>query len=106
MYLLFSIRELNDHLFGKELPNRFTVRVFRERLSILVCVLLNIWLHSFLIIALLFTLYEYDSFVISLSKLNRLSNSKIHLLYKFWKKKVIRKVSWQWQALTRLWLYR
>ena len=30
---------LNDHLFGKELFIRFTVRVFRERLSNFVCVL-------------------------------------------------------------------
>ena len=30
-------KELNDHLFGKELFIWFTVRVFRERLSICVC---------------------------------------------------------------------
>ena len=29
---------MNDYLFGKELSIRFTVRVFRERLSICVCV--------------------------------------------------------------------
>ena len=28
---------LNDCLFGKELFTRFTVRVFRERLSVCVC---------------------------------------------------------------------
>ena len=31
---------MNDHLFGKELFIRFTVRVFREFLSNFVCVLL------------------------------------------------------------------
>ena len=35
MLLLFSIR--NDHLFGKELFIRSTVRVFREHLSVYLC---------------------------------------------------------------------
>ena len=30
-----TLKKLNDHLFGKELFIRFTVRVFLERLSIL-----------------------------------------------------------------------
>ena len=34
MLLLFLIRVLNDHLFGKELFIRFTVRIFRGRLFI------------------------------------------------------------------------
>ena len=33
MLLLFSVRELNDHLFGKDLSIPFIVRVFRGRLS-------------------------------------------------------------------------
>ena len=35
----FQSRKPNDHLFGKELFIRFTVRVFREQLSILVFIL-------------------------------------------------------------------
>ena len=31
-------QQLNEHLFGKELCIRFAVRVFRERLSVCVCV--------------------------------------------------------------------
>ena len=38
MLLLFLIRELNDHLFEKELFIRFNQRVFRESLSNFVCV--------------------------------------------------------------------
>ena len=34
MLLLFSIRQLNDYLFGKKLFIRFTVR---ERLSVCLC---------------------------------------------------------------------
>ena len=37
MLLLFTIRILNNNLFRKELLDRFTVRVLRERLSICVC---------------------------------------------------------------------
>ena len=37
MLLLFKLRCLNDHLFGKELFIRFTVSVFRGRLSKLMC---------------------------------------------------------------------
>ena len=37
MLLMFSIRELNDHLFGKELFILFTGRVLRGRLSICEC---------------------------------------------------------------------
>ena len=42
MLLLFLLSRLNDRLFGKELFIRYSVRVFRERLSILVCVLLSL----------------------------------------------------------------
>ena len=42
MLLLFSIRVAERLLFGKELFFRFTVRVFREHLSIFVCVLLSL----------------------------------------------------------------
>ena len=64
MLLLFLLSRLNDRLFGKELFIRYSVRVFRERLSILVCVLLSllvmrvgcgILLYLFLITAFLFT---------------------------------------------------
>ena len=38
MFLLFSISlNLNDHLFGKEIFIRFTVRVYHDRLSVRVC---------------------------------------------------------------------
>ena len=37
-YCYFQLGQLNDHLFGKGLFIRFTVRVFRERLSVCVCV--------------------------------------------------------------------
>ena len=40
MLLLVLIREMYVHLFGKELFIRFTMRVFRGRLSNFVCVLL------------------------------------------------------------------
>ena len=43
MLLLFSVMSLNDQLFGKELFIRFTVRVFRGRLSNLMCVLLSLY---------------------------------------------------------------
>ena len=33
-YCCFQLRELNVHLFGKELLIRFTMRVLRERLSV------------------------------------------------------------------------
>ena len=42
MLLLFSVKELHDHLFGKELFIRFTMRVFHDCLSIFVCVLLSL----------------------------------------------------------------
>ena len=42
MLLLFQLWYLNDHLFGKELFIRFTLRVFRERLLVFVCVLLSL----------------------------------------------------------------
>ena len=42
MLLLFSVKELHDHLFGKELFILFTVPVFRDCLSIFVCVLLSL----------------------------------------------------------------
>ena len=44
MLLLFAIRvaEWNDHMFGKRLFIRFTVRVFRGRLSNFMCVLLSL----------------------------------------------------------------
>ena len=39
MLLLFLIRLLKDHMFGKELFIRFTVCVFHGRLSNFVCVM-------------------------------------------------------------------
>ena len=42
MLLPFSIRQLNDNLFGKELFIRFNVRVFRRRWSNFACVLLSL----------------------------------------------------------------
>ena len=42
MLPLFAIMQLNDHLFGRELFIRFTVHVFRGRLSDFVCVLLSL----------------------------------------------------------------
>ena len=42
MLLLFAIRVAKYHLLGKELFIRFTVRVFRDRLSNFVCVLLSL----------------------------------------------------------------
>ena len=42
MLLLFLIRVLNDHLFGKEQFIQFTVHVFHGHLSNFVCVLLSI----------------------------------------------------------------
>ena len=42
MLLAFSIRELNDHLFGKELFIRLTVHVFRGRWTNFVSVLLSL----------------------------------------------------------------
>ena len=42
MCCCFQLGYLNDHLFGKELFVRFTVRVFRELLSNFVCVILSL----------------------------------------------------------------
>ena len=36
--LLFELGKLNDFLFGKKMFIRFTVGVFRESLSVFVCV--------------------------------------------------------------------
>ena len=44
MLLLFSIRELNDHLFGKELFIWFTVCVFRKRFQFLCVFFFPVWL--------------------------------------------------------------
>ena len=43
MFLLFSIREVIDLLFGKELYIRFTVRVFVNVYRFFVCVLLSLF---------------------------------------------------------------
>ena len=42
MLVLFSVRVLNDSLFGKELFIPVTVRFFRKCLSIFMCVLLSL----------------------------------------------------------------
>ena len=43
MLKLFSVRQLNDLLFGRELFIRFTVGVFPGRLSICVCASFLFW---------------------------------------------------------------
>ena len=63
-----SVRVADDHLFGKKLFIRFNVRVFRERLSFSVRVLLSLLVlrvscptgsYQLLIIVFLFTFNQY-----------------------------------------------
>ena len=60
---------MNDHLFGKELFILFTVRVFRERLSVCVCLsfLFGLWGGMWDLVVLvpdrcLFTFHDFLAF--------------------------------------------